>query len=112
MALHSGLSDSDVITRSNERPSPYDDPDIKGERTATLAGRRVGLGDTVVLRPGIDRDPYDRMLDGRRATIERIYIDSADRVQLAITVDGVPGQDLLRESGRYLFFFAHEVALQ
>ncbi len=64
-----------------------------------------------MLRPGVDRDPYDRMLDGRRATVERIYIDSDDRVQLAITVDDVPGQDLLRETGRYLFFFAHEVAL-
>jgi hypothetical protein len=51
------------------------------------------------------------MLDGRRATIERIYIDSDDRVHIAVTVNDVPGQELLRETGRYLFFFAHEVAL-
>jgi hypothetical protein len=51
------------------------------------------------------------MLDGRRATIERIYIDSDERVHLAVTVQDVPGQDLMRETGRYLFFFAHEVAL-
>ncbi len=51
------------------------------------------------------------MLDGRRATVERIYIDSDDRVQIAVTVDDVPGQDLLRETGRYLFFFAHEVTV-
>jgi hypothetical protein len=118
MALHSGLSDSAAIAQSRElvsdRPPPFDsyrDPEIRGERATTVAGRRVALGDTVVLRPGVDRDPYDRMLDGRRATVERIYIDSDDRVQLAVTVDDVPGQELLRETGRYLFFFAHEVAI-
>jgi hypothetical protein len=116
MALHSGLSDSAAIAESRERASlsprtedTYSDPEIRGERTTTVEGRRVSLGDTVVLRPGVDRDPFDRMLDGRRATVERIYIDSDDRVQIAITVDDVPGQDLLRETGRYLFFFAHEV---
>ena len=49
------------------------------------------------------------MLDGRRATLERIYIDFDDRVHLAVTVDDDPGQDLMRETGRYLFFFPHEV---
>jgi hypothetical protein len=107
MALHSGLSE---VAGSREAHT-YSDPDIKGERTTTVGGGQVSLGDTVVLRPGVDRDPYDRMLDGRRATVERIYIDSDDRVQIAITVDDVPGQDLLRDTGRYLFFFAHEVAL-
>jgi hypothetical protein len=108
MALHSGLVDS---AEASSPPEPYSGPDIKGERTTSVGGRHVSLGDTVVLRPGVDRDPFDRMLDGRRATVERIYIDSDDRVQLAITVDDVPGQDLLRATGRYLFFFAHEVAV-
>jgi hypothetical protein len=107
MALHSGLSE---VAPSPGAPTPPDS-DIKGERATTVGGRRVSLGDTVVLRPGTDRDPFDRMLDGRRATVERIYIDSDDRVQIAITVDDVPGQDLLRETGRYLFFFAHEVTV-
>ena len=62
-----------------------------------------------MLRPGTDRDPYDRMLDGRRATLERIYVDYDDRVHLAVTVDDDPGQELMRETGRYLFFFANEV---
>jgi hypothetical protein len=26
-----------------------------------------------------------------------------------VTVDDDPGQDLMRETGRYLFFFPHEV---
>ena len=51
------------------------------------------------------------MLDGRRATIERIYLDYDDRVHLGVTVDDDPGQELMRETGRYLFFFANEVEL-
>ena len=107
MALHSGLIDT-IPPLPDAGPDP--DPEIKGERQLTVDGIRYALGDTVTLRPGVDRDPYDRMLDGRRATIERIYIDSDDRVQLAVTVNDVPGHELLRETGRYLFFFAHEVA--
>ena len=61
------------------------------------------------LRPGVERDVFDRMLDGRTATLERIYIDYDDRIHLAVTVDDDPGQDLMRETGRYLFFFPHEV---
>ena len=49
------------------------------------------------------------MLDGREATIERIYLDYDDRVYLGVTVDDDPGQELMRETGRYLFFFANEV---
>ncbi len=46
---------------------------------------------------------------GRTATIERIYLDYDGRVHLAVTVDDDPGQDLLREMGRYLFFDPREV---
>ena len=106
MGLHSGLSDSTAIADA-AMPAA----EIKGERMITVDDVTYALGDTVVLRPGVDRDPYDRMLDGRRATIERIYIDSDDRVHLAVTVSDIPGQELMRETGRYLFFFAHEVAL-
>ena len=63
----------------------------------------------MLLRPGTERDPFDRMLDGRRATLERIYVDYDDRVHLGVTVDDDPGQELMRETGRYLFFFADEV---
>jgi hypothetical protein len=85
--------------------------DVPGEERATVDGVTFVRGGTLVLRPGTDRDPYDRMLDGRRATIERIYTDYDDRVYLAVTVDDDPGQELMRETGRYLFFFAHEVDL-
>jgi hypothetical protein len=83
--------------------------DVPGESRAVVDGVTFELGATLVLCPGVDRDPYDRMLDGRHATLERIYIDYDDRVHLAVTVDDDPGQELMRETGRYLFFFPHEV---
>jgi hypothetical protein len=83
--------------------------DVPGEVSATVDGVTFERGGTLVLRPGTDRDPYDKMLDGRQATIERIYLDYDDRVYLAVTVNDDPGQELMRETGRYLFFFANEV---
>ncbi|MGO9882579.1 MAG: hypothetical protein ACLPV4_06140 [Solirubrobacteraceae bacterium] len=80
-----------------------------GEQRVTVGGVTFEKGAKLVLRPGTDRDVYDRMLDGRRATIERIYLDYDDKVYLGVTVDDDPGQQLMRETGRYLFFFANEV---
>ena len=56
-------------------------------------------------------DTYDRMLDGRTATLERIYVDYDDRVHLGVTIDNDPRQELMRETGRFHFFFADEVEL-
>ena len=84
----------------------FDNP---GEEQATVDGVTFVKGSKLVLRPGTDRGTHDRLLDGRRATLERIYVDYDDRVHLAVTVDDDPGQDLMRETGRYLFFFANEV---
>ncbi|MET0729939.1 MAG: hypothetical protein ABWZ03_01995 [Solirubrobacterales bacterium] len=82
-----------------------------GEHELELGPRRVRLGDKVVLRPGTEGDVYDKMLHGRTATVERIYKGYDERVYLGVTVDDDPGQELLRETGRYLFFFADEVEL-
>lgn len=101
IGLHSGLTE--VV------PTPAPPEDNRGEQRTTIDGVTYERGDTIVLRPGTDRDPYDRMLDGRRATLERIYVDYDDRVHLAVTVDDDPGQQLLRDTGRFLFFFGHEV---
>jgi hypothetical protein len=49
------------------------------------------------------------MLEGRTATVERILVDVAGKVHLGVTIDDDPGQELLRETGRYLYFFAPEV---
>ena len=61
------------------------------------------------IRPGPDADLHARMLDGRMATIERIMIDYDGKTHLGVTIDGDPGQELMRDSGRFLFFFAPEV---
>jgi hypothetical protein len=82
-----------------------------GEERVTVDGMTFVRGEKVRLRPGTDRDPFDRMLDGRLATIERLYYDVDDRLYVAVTVDDDPGQELMRETGRYLFFFRGEVEI-
>ena len=67
------------------------------------------LGDRVRLRAGDDHAAHDHLLDGRSATIERIYVDYEDRVHLCVTVDDDPGQELMRDIGRYLYFKPSEV---
>ena len=70
---------------------------------------RFRRGGKVVMRPGADADLHARMLDGRTATIERIFIDYDGKAHLGVTIDGDPGQELMRDTGRLLFFFAPEV---
>ena len=96
------------VTLSDLSP-PDGLPDLRGEPEATVEGVTFHRGDKVRLRPGADGDPFDRMLDGRVATIERILWDVDDRLHLGVTVDDDPGQDLLRETGRFLYFFPNEV---
>jgi len=92
------------------RPPPGGGPVvIPGERSVEIAGKTVALGEKLILRPGVDRDPYDKMLHGRVATLERIYVDTNGKVYLGVTVDDDAAQEILRESGRYLFFFLPEV---
>ncbi len=81
----------------------------EGETEADIGGVAVRRGDKLVLRLGDRIDPYDRMLDGRTATLERIYLDYDGRTYLGVTVDSDPMQEVMRESGRYLFFFPEEV---
>ena len=84
-----------------------------GEREATVGGVTYRPGMGVVLRPDPERDPYDRMLHGRPATIERLYLDyDSDRLHLAVSIDDDPGRDLMRDSGRYHFFKPEEVELR
>jgi hypothetical protein len=87
------------------------DPE-QGEPEATVEGVTYRPGDTVLLRPGPGRNAQDHLVAGRDATIERIYVDYDGRVQLGVTVDGVPGQDIMRDIRRYLFFRPDEVELR
>ena len=49
------------------------------------------------------------MVEGRTATIERIFVDYDGKVHLGVTVDDDPGQDIMRDIGRYLYFKPEEV---
>ena len=89
-------------------PPGLADP-TRGEEVADVDGVTFRRGGKVVIRPPADADLHARMLDGRTATIERIFIDYDGRAHLGVTIDGDPGQELMRETGRYLFFFAPEV---
>jgi hypothetical protein len=83
--------------------------EVRGERELTVGDRSFRLDGKVVLRPGSGGDPYDGMMDGRTATIRRIYIDYDGRPHLGVTIDDDPMAEVLDESGRYLFFFPDEV---
>jgi len=121
LALHGRLTLSDpagvgarspVTETPPEEPADLADP-TAGEEQVEVDGVRFVRGGKVRIRPGPDADLHARMLDGRIATIERIMVDYDGKVHLGVTIDGDPGQDLLRESGRLLYFFAPEVeALQ
>jgi hypothetical protein len=96
--------------RPPQEPAGLFDPRA-GETEVDVDGVRFRRGAKVRLCPGEDADLHARMLGGRVATIERILIDYDGKAHLGVTVDGDPGQDLLRDSGRLLFFFAPEVEL-
>ncbi len=85
--------------------------ELRGERELVVDGVMYRLGDHVRLRPMPGRNAQDHLLAGRTATIERIYIDYSDVVHLCVTVDSDPGQALMRDIGRYLYFKPSETEL-
>jgi hypothetical protein len=89
-------------------PEPADE-EIRGEAAITVDGRTFRRGGHVRLLPEAGRNAQDHLLEGRSATIERIYIDYEDAVHLCVTVDDDPGQQLMRDIGRYLYFKPDEV---
>ena len=93
--------------RVDRSPDP-EPPPRRGARSRSTGGA-FARGDHVVLRPDGDRHGQDHLLDGRSATIERILLDYDDAVHLCVTVDDDPGQDLMRDIGRYLYFKPTEV---
>jgi hypothetical protein len=118
LTLHGRLEDAGAPTvRKWTEPGAPADPGPPaepghpnpGEAELELGGVTFRKGAKVILRPGTERDVLDRMLDGRTATIERLYLDYEDGAHIAVTVDDDPAQELFRETGRYLFFRAGEV---
>jgi hypothetical protein len=75
-----------------------------------VAGRPVGKGSRVELRPGLRRtDAQDVFLRGRTAKVEAVLHDVDGGVHLAVTVESDPGADIRREQGRFLYFQPDEV---
>jgi hypothetical protein len=109
MSLHGRVTVRDPVTTEPPTPSAMVRDPSRGEDRAEAEGKVFTRGAKVLLRPGADADLHARMLDGRTATVERIYVDYDGKVHLGVTVDDDPGQDLMRETGRFLFFFAPEV---
>jgi hypothetical protein len=109
VALHGRVTLRDPhTTEPPSEPPGLVDPRA-GEEAADVDGVTFRRGAGVIIRPGPDADLHARMLEGRTATIERIFTDYDGRTHLGVTIDDDPGQELMRETGRYLFFFAEEV---
>jgi hypothetical protein len=106
-----GAGREDIFSLHGRLEEVVDEPGhpVPGESEIEVDGVTFRKGGKVILRPGRSRDVYDSMLDGRAATIERLYYDSDGDAHIAVTVDGDAAQGLFRETGRYLFFRGHEV---
>ncbi len=109
LALHGRVTLRDPQTDAPPSEPPGLRDPRAGEPSAQLSGKTLHRGGKVVIRPGPDADLHARMLDGRIATVERIFTAYDGRIHLGVTIDDDPGQELMRETGRYLFFFDGEV---
>lgn len=91
-------------------PPGYEDESGLTEITVD-DGRTFRVGDRVKLHllRKARQDAIDHMLNGKTATIERILTDYDGTIHFGVTIDGDPGQALLRESNRFMFFFLDEV---
>jgi hypothetical protein len=103
-----------VTLRDPETTEPPSEPPgladpRAGEDRAEAGGQSFRRGGKVRIHPPGDADLQARMLEGRTATVERIFTDYDGRVHFGLTVDDDPGQELMRDTGRLLFFFANEL---
>ncbi len=109
VALHGRVELRDPVTNEPPTEPPGLSDPRAGDTVLDVGGRTFRRGGKVVIRPGADADIQARMLDGRTATIERIFTDYDGKAHLGLTIDDDPGQELMRETGRYLYFFAPEL---
>jgi hypothetical protein len=108
LKLHGRVELRDPVTREPPRPSADVRDPTRGLPEVEVDGVIFRRGGTVVVRPGLDADLQARMLEGRTVTVERIYRDYDGRVHLGVSVDQ-PGQEIMRDTGRFLWFFPPEV---
>ncbi len=108
LKLHGRVEVRDPITREPPRPSAAVRDPTRGLPEVEVDGVVFRRGGRVVVRPGVEADLQARMLVGRTVTVERIHRDYDGRVHLGVSVDE-PGHEVLRETGRFLWFFPPEV---
>jgi hypothetical protein len=109
VALHGRVTIRDpVTTEPPTEPPGLRDPRA-GDTVAEVDGKRFVQGGKVVIHPDQGADLQARMLEGRTATVERIFTDYDGKIHFGVTVDDDPGQDLMRDTGRFLYFFAQEM---
>jgi hypothetical protein len=108
LGLHGRVEVRDPVTREPPRPSADVRDPTRGLPEVEVDGVLFQRGGRVVVRPGLDADLQARMLEGRTVTVERIYRDYDGRVHLGVSVDQ-PGHEVMRETGRFLWFFPPEV---
>jgi hypothetical protein len=108
LKLHGRVEVRDPVTREPPRPSADVRDPTRGLPEVEVDGVVFRRGGRVVVRPGIDADLQARMLEGRTVRLERIHRDYDGRVHLGVSVDE-PGHEVLRDTGRFLWFFPPEV---
>jgi hypothetical protein len=108
LRLHGRVELRDPVTREPPRPSADVRDPTRGLPEVEVDGSLFRRGGRVVVRPGVDADLQARMLEGRTVTVERIYRDYDGHVHLGVSVDE-PGHEVMRETGRFLWFFPPEV---
>ena len=108
-ALHGRVTVRDPETVVPPAPPPGLADPSAGQAEATVNGVTFRRGGHVRILANPDADLHARLLEGRTATIERIFVDYDGKTHLGVTVDDDPGQELMRETNRLLFFFAPEV---
>jgi hypothetical protein len=97
----------DQLARLHGRMNEIRDP-TQGLPEVEVDGVVFKRGGRVVVRPGVEADLQARMLEGRVVTVERIQRDYDGKVHLGVALVE-PGQEILRETGRFLWFFPPEV---
>jgi hypothetical protein len=108
LKLHGRVEVRDPVTREPPRPSADVRDPTRGLPEVEVDGVVFRRGGRVVVRPGIEADLQARMLEGRTVRLERIHRDYDGRVHLGVSVDE-PGHEVLRDTGRFLWFFPPEV---
>jgi hypothetical protein len=108
LKLHGRVELRDPVTLEPPRPSSDVRDPTRGLPEVEVDGITFRRGARAIVRPGVEADLHARMLEGRTVTVQRIHRDFDGRVHLGVSIDD-PGHEILRDTGRFLWFFPPEV---